>query len=128
MGFAVCFEQSSLLLFPQFGHECYVGIILAVHPSSSLVPEVARTATCPLAGLSGLARTEVVAIRTGTSLALSLCGCAWKGRVGTRPLNPGRRDVFSDDHSFCHAALRSRRLHDSPMEALCRSPCLRSWQ
>ena len=68
----------------------------------------------------------MVAIKTGTSLALSLR--AWKGWVGTSPLSLGRRDVSSDDHSFCHSALRSGRLPDSLMEALCRSPCPRSWR
>lgn len=77
---------------------------------------------------AGLGRTGVVALKTGTSLELCFHGCAWKGRVGTRPPSPGRRDVSGDDHSFCHAALRSARLCVSPMEALCRSSCPRSWQ
>lgn len=77
---------------------------------------------------AGLGRIGVVAVKTGTSSVLCFHGCAWKGRVGTRPPSPERRDVCGDDHSFCHAALRSGRLCVSPMEALCRSSCPRSCQ
>lgn len=77
---------------------------------------------------AGLGMTGVVAVKTGTSLVLCFHGCAWKGRVGTRPPSPERRDVSGDDHSFCHAALRRGRLCVSPMEALCRSSCPRSRQ